>query len=51
MNSMCPDCKNGTINVRDLGELNEKPCYRTRIEWYSAMAVFRLPAPLPGCLA
>ncbi|MDT2288933.1 hypothetical protein P7H17_26750 [Paenibacillus larvae] len=43
--------QNGTINVRDLGELNEKPCYRTRIEWYFAMAVFHPHAPLPGCLA
>ncbi|MEV2336489.1 major capsid protein [Paenibacillus larvae] len=44
--------QNGTINVRDLGELNEKPCYRTRIEWYSAMAVFhpRAAARLSGVI-
>jgi hypothetical protein len=28
------------IDVRDLGELQEKPVYRTRVEWYAGMAVF-----------
>ncbi|MDT2266382.1 hypothetical protein P7H12_26080 [Paenibacillus larvae] len=44
--------QNGTINVRDLGERNKKPCYRTRIEWYSAMAVFhpRAAARLSGVI-
>lgn len=32
--------QNGGMNVRDLGELHEKPVYRTRIEWYPGMAVF-----------
>jgi hypothetical protein len=32
--------QNGGMNVRDLGELNEKPVYRTRIEWYNGLAVF-----------
>lgn len=27
------------ISVRDLGELETKPCMRTRIDWYSAFAV------------
>jgi hypothetical protein len=27
------------MSVRDLGELNTKPAYRTRIEWYSGMVV------------
>lgn len=29
---------NGGVQVRDLGELNEKPCYRTRIEFYCGLA-------------
>lgn len=32
--------QNSGVSVRDLGELNEKPVYRTRIEWYPGMAVF-----------
>lgn len=32
--------QNGTIDVRDLGELQEKPCYRTRVEWYSGIAIY-----------
>lgn len=32
--------QNGTISVRDLGELQTAPVYRTRIEWYNGMAVF-----------
>ena len=31
--------ENGGIQVRDLGEIAEKPCYRTVIEWYMGMAV------------
>lgn len=29
---------NGGVQVRDLGELNTKPCYRTRIEFYCGLA-------------
>lgn len=29
---------NGGVQVRDLGELNTKPCYRTRIEFYTGLA-------------
>ena len=29
---------NGGINERDLGELDTKPCYRTRIEFYCGLA-------------
>lgn len=29
---------NGGITVRDLGELDTKPCYRTRIEFYCGLA-------------
>lgn len=32
--------QNGGMNVRDLGELDEKPVLRTRIEWYPGLAVF-----------
>lgn len=32
--------QNGTIQARDLGELDTKPCMRTRVEWYNGMAVF-----------
>ncbi|WP_078390717.1 major capsid protein [Shouchella patagoniensis] len=44
--------QNGGISVRDLGELNEKPVYRTRVEWYTGMAVFhpRAAARLSGIL-
>lgn len=44
--------QNGTISVRDLGELNEKPVFRTRIEWYNGLAVFhpRAAARLSGVI-
>lgn len=32
--------QSGTIDVRDLGELQDKPSYRTRVEWYSGIAIF-----------
>jgi hypothetical protein len=32
--------QNGSIDVRDLGELQTAPVYRTRLEWYSGLAVF-----------
>lgn len=31
---------NGGISVRDLGEVPDKPVYRTRIEFYTGLAVF-----------
>jgi ribosomal protein S18 acetylase RimI-like enzyme len=42
--------QNGGINVRDLGELDTKPAFRTRIEWYPGLAVFhpRAAARLKG---
>lgn len=42
--------QNGGVSVRDLGELQEKPIYRTRIEWYTGLAVFhpRAAARLRG---
>jgi len=32
--------ENGTMDVRDIGELETKPALRTRIEWYNGMGVF-----------
>lgn len=32
--------QNGTIDVRDLGELPTAPVFRTRIEWYNGLAIF-----------
>lgn len=36
--------QNGDMRVRDMGELDDKPVYRTRIEWYMAMAILRARA-------
>jgi len=33
--------QNGDMSVRDLGEVDEKPVFRTRIEWYISLAVKR----------
>ena len=32
--------ENGGLDVRDLGELQEKPALRTRIEWFVGLAIF-----------
>lgn len=32
--------QNGGIDVRDLGELQTAPVYRTRVEWYNGFGVF-----------
>lgn len=32
--------QNGGMDVRDLGELQTSPVYRTRVEWYNGIAVF-----------
>lgn len=32
--------QSGPIMVSDLGELEEKPSYRTRVEWYAGLACF-----------
>lgn len=32
--------QNGSIDVRDMGELQTAPVYRTRVEWYNGLAVF-----------
>jgi len=31
--------QNGGIDVRDLGELQTQPLYRTRVEWYNGIAI------------
>lgn len=32
--------ENGGMDVRDLGELESKPSFRTRVEWYASIGVF-----------
>lgn len=32
--------QNGSIDVRDMGELETQPAFRTRVEWYNGMAVY-----------
>jgi hypothetical protein len=32
--------QNGSVDVRDLGELQTAPVFRTRIEWYNGVAIF-----------
>lgn len=36
---MVTGLQNGAIDVEDLGELDSKPVYRTRVEWYVGLAV------------
>lgn len=44
---------NGGVQVDDLGELQEKPAYRTRIEFYTGLATFggKAAARLTGVIA
>jgi hypothetical protein len=37
---MLQGIQNGGIQVADLGELQTKPVYRTRVEWYAGIALF-----------
>ena len=32
--------QNGTMDVRDLGELQAAPVFRTRVEWYTGLAMY-----------
>ncbi|MGB0972787.1 MAG: major capsid protein, partial [Mycobacterium sp.] len=32
--------QNGSMQVRDLGELDDKPVFRTRVEWYAGLAIY-----------
>jgi hypothetical protein len=36
--------QNGAMDVRDMGEIDTKPVYRTRIEWYISIAILRARA-------
>jgi len=36
--------QNGAMDVRDMGEIDTKPVFRTRIEWYMGMAILRARA-------
>ena len=36
--------QNGEMDVRDMGEIDEKPVYRTRVEWLISIAVLRARA-------
>ncbi len=36
--------QNGVMSVRDLGEIDTKPVFRTRIEWYVSIAILRARA-------
>jgi len=36
--------QNGSMDVRDMGELDTKPVFRTRVEWYVSMAILRARA-------
>lgn len=37
---MLTGIQNGGMDVRDLGELQTSPLYRTRIEWYNGIAIY-----------
>ena len=37
---MVSGLQNGGMDVRDIGELETKPAFRTRVEWYSGFGVF-----------
>lgn len=36
--------QNQVVDVRDLGELESKPVFRTRVEWYNGIAVYKARA-------
>jgi len=37
---MLSGLQNGGIDVRDMGELQTSPVFRTRVEWYNGIAIF-----------
>lgn len=39
----------GGMNVRDLGELDDKPVYRTRVQWYASIALLHSRAAARLC--
>ena len=36
--------QNGVMDVRDMGEIEAKPVFRTRVEWYISLAIMRVRA-------
>lgn len=38
--AMVEGIQNGMVDVRDIGELQSKPAFRTRVEWYIGMAIY-----------
>jgi hypothetical protein len=36
---MLTGIQNGTMRVKDLGELQSKPVYRTRVEWFAGISL------------
>ena len=42
--SMLSGIQNGLMDVNDLGELDTKPVFRTRVEWYAGVAVYHARA-------
>lgn len=37
---MLTGIQNGPVDARDMDELEQKPAFRTRVEWYSGIAIF-----------
>jgi hypothetical protein len=37
---MLTGIQNGGVDVRDLGELQTSPLFRTRVEWYNGVAIY-----------
>jgi hypothetical protein len=37
---MLTGIQNGSVNARDLGELQDSPKFRTRVEWYNGVAIY-----------
>jgi hypothetical protein len=44
MNGKLTGIQNGGISVRDLGELQDKPSERTRVEWYAGISLWHAKA-------
>lgn len=40
MEGMLTGIQNDTIQARDIGELESKPAYRTRVEWYAGFGIW-----------
>ena len=44
MNGKLTGIQNGDVQVSDLGELQTKPAYRTRVEWYAGISMWHAKA-------